>query len=323
MAINDWTNAELTEVIQKRKPLETPIFDGYFKTRRNLRVAAASLDIVNGPEGLMVDVPTSASSPRYDTRRVVERITVTTPRFTEHDFVTGEEQTDYFLPGTKFGGEPFAQLLSDKLDGLRGRVDRTVEFGAATVLAYGEQRDGNGNALVRFPLPAVRTGIDLDADVDALEKIFSVAKRSVARALGIQSPKLTAWFGSTAWTQLKKNPRVLSLLDGPARNDLLMNGDLALIDGVAVNELMGVYEDDAGVQRTFIPDDYIVITSPDAGFRCYYGAVAGQGGTMIATNYYVQQETIRDPNATKIRVESRPLLIVTRPEAVVRFQVAV
>lgn len=322
MALTGWTNDELTEIIQQRRPVETPIFDTYFKARRNLRGATASIDFVNGPEGLMVDVAPSASSPRHDSRRAVDRVTVTTPRFTEHDFVTGEEQMDYFLPGTKFGGEPFAQLLRDKLDALRARVDRTVEFGAATALAHGEQRDGMGNVLVRYPLPDVQTGIDLDGNADALESIFGTAKRSVARALGIQSPKLTAWFGTDAWKQLKKNPRVLSLLDGPARNDLLQNGDIGQIDGVAVSELMGVYQDANGIDQSFVPDDYIIVTSPDAGFRCYYGAIAAQGGSISATNYYVQQETIRDPNATKIRVESRPLLVVTRPEAVVRFRVA-
>lgn len=308
-------NVTLTEVVNKRRPVATPIKDQLFTATRQLATETAQIDVIQGPEGLMVAISREAESPKTK-RRSVSTQTVTIPRFSEHDLITASDQIKYRAPGVVNGGEAFEQLVVDKLDTLRERIDRTTEFMCVRAI-QGQVVDGGDNVIATYPVMAPET---LNFSVgDNANDAFDDAAIQISRALGRDPNGLVAWAGKDAYQAIRRNQAVREMLAGTAAGvTIIQTGRLNLLGGLEIRRLIATYVDDDGNEHPFLGDDEVIITAADAQFRMYHGPCSGEGGRLVLRPFYAQQSEKDDPPSTKIRVESNPLPVVNRPEAIWR-----
>ena len=85
-----FTSTQLTGVVNKRRPVRTPILDAHFTARRQVGTPQIQLDVLRDVEGLAIDISHGVKSTRaknvgWDTK------TFTIPRFSEHDILTAND----------------------------------------------------------------------------------------------------------------------------------------------------------------------------------------------------------------------------------------
>lgn len=312
-----WSNAVLTGVINKRRPVRTTVLDTHFTRRTQVASSSVQVDVIQGPEGLMVAISREAES-RKAAQAVVSTQGFVIPRFSEHDFVTAGEQIMYRAPGVIGGGEAFDAIIARKLDLLRSRIDRTKEFMAIKAL-QGSVVDGAGNVIATYPVPAA---VALNTATTSPRDSFDTAAVAIARALGVESATLTAYCGVTAYQKIRAHADVKALLQGPAGPTMLESGELRKLDGVTIRRISGQYVDNAGATQNFLADNAVIFAAAEADFELVHGPCSGAGGTVVLLPYYAQQSEVDDPPSTKVRAESNPLPIVNRPEAVYQLTVS-
>lgn len=309
-----WNNIDLIGVINKTRPVQTPVVDRHFTRARQAGSNTVQIDTVEGPEGLMVAISWDAES-RKAASRTVSTQTITIPRFSEHDLVTAMEQLQYRAPGVVGGTDAFAQLVAGKLAALRARIDRTKEFMAIKAL-QGQVVDGDGNVIASYSVPAP-VAVDF-ATADVLDA-FRAAKTAISRALGYAPTGLVAYCGVTAMTKVLGNAGLRDLVKAQAGVDLVTNGTLRNAVGIDFVEVPWQYVDNQGSTQSFLADNAIVIAPVGADFELVYGPCVGRGGRIVMQQYYAETIELDDPPATKIRVESNPLPVVNRPDSIYRI----
>ena len=311
MPLRGFDNHTITAVVNKRRPFVSR-FVNAFPNKVSVATSSVQVDYIDGPEGLMLAISTNAPSERK-TNRNVETKSYVLPRYSEHDFVTLEEQTAFRAPGVMNGGEAFDQLVVSKLDNLRRRIDRTRDFQAIGAL-QGQVVDGSGRVIATYPVPSAVTEDLTNADINSILDKASVA---ISRALGFDVGGLVIHAGVTAYRALLENASIREMLKGTqAGVNLVQTGKLELVGGHVIERVSGVYKDDEGDDQTWLADNKVVITSPNMATQEVFGPMAAQGGRMFIGQFYAEQTEERDPNLTKIRVEARPLPLVNRPDGI-------
>ena len=309
----------LTGVIDKRRPVATPIITRHFTRRRQVGTPHVQLEIIDGPEGLAVAISHGAKSTRAP-EGSESGMTVTLPRFSEHATVKASD-----LIGLRVaGGQALRsqqQVYVRKLDDIRRRFDRTQEY-MAIKGCMGQVVDGKGNVIATYDVPAVLEVALLDAGgADRPIDVFDDVGTSIGRALGGTPGTLHAYCGIKAYQALRSHPEVEKLLAGTnAANELLATGELRAISGVVIHKFIGVYADLDGNDQVFIPDNEILILSEAAQFEMIHGPCETTNG-LSPQEWFVDTWTERDPPGQVVRVETNPLPVVNRPEAVRRLKV--
>lgn len=309
-----YDNLTLTQVINKRRPVVTPILDTHFTRRRVVPTSVIQMDIITGPEGIMIAISREAASRKAE-RRAVESKTFMIPRFSEHDFVTASDQLLYRAPGVINGGESFDMLINDKLDTIRSKGDRTKEVMSINAMR-GSVIDGDGNVIATYDTP---TPVDIDFSTADPVIVYDNANVAISRALGRNPAGLVCYCGLTAYQRLWANPKVQDLIKGPAGPQMMESGELRLVGGVTIRRLTSVYVNNAGTEVPFMPDAEMIVVAADADFELIHGPCSAAGGRLALIPWYVQQTEEDDPPSTKVRGETNPLTVVNRPEAIYRI----
>lgn len=311
-----YDNTTLTAVINKRRPVATPILDTHFTRRQVVPTSTVTMDIINGPEGIMIAISREAASLKTE-RRSVESKSFTIPRFSEHDFVTASDQILYRAPGVINGGESFDMLINEKLDTIRSKGDRTKEVMAINAMR-GSVIDGSGNVIATYAVPSA-VNVDFSAGTTDPVVVFDNANVAISRALGRNPTGLTCYCGLTAYQRLWANGKVQNLMNGPAGPAMMESGELRAVGGVTIRRLTSVYTNNAGSDVPFMPDAEMVIVANDADFQLIHGPCSASGGRLALIPWYVMQTDMDDPPSTKVRGETNPLPIVNRPESIYRI----
>ncbi|MEO5377644.1 MAG: major capsid protein [Magnetococcus sp. DMHC-6] len=314
-----FSSSVLTGAIDKRRPVQTPILDRHFTRRRQVGTPNVQLEIVDGPEGLAVAISHGVQSRRAP-NGTESGVTVTIPRFSEHDTIKASD-----LIGLREAGgqnlRTLQQVYVRKLDDIRRRFDRTQEY-MAIKGCFGQVVDGKGTVIATYDVPSVENVTFSDAAQDNPVDVFDDVGTSLARALGGVPGIMHAYAGISAYKMIRNHPKVLELLTGTASaNTLLATGELRVLSGVVIHKFVGVYADLAGTDQVYIPDDEILILSEESAFEVVNGPCETPDG-LVAQEWYVDTWQERDPPATFLRVETNPLPVVTRPEAVRRLKVS-
>jgi hypothetical protein len=97
---------------------------------------------------------------------------------------------------------------------------------------------------------------------------------------------------------------------------LVTTGKLPMVSGLTIDRIAGQYVDNSGDVQDFLDPNAVVIAPVDASFLVVYGPCVAKGGRLALLQYYADQTDKDDPPVTKVRVESNPLPIVNRPQAV-------
>lgn len=310
-------NITLLRAIEKASaPAETPIWSGHFLDAGIVPTETVQADVVTGPEGLMVAISREAEA-RKASREHVDSKTFSIPRFSEKDVVTAADLIRYRQPGTSGGMQGQAQLIGRKLRNLVGKLNSTKEVMAIRAL-QGEVSDGAGNVIATFPV-----GNDGSVDFSSTNPrvYFDNAAVTISRALRVARVKLVSYVGKDAYQALLLHPDVQALLDGPAGPGMLENGELRTLHGVTIRRINGAYTDNAGNEQPYLPDDAMITTADGPYFEYYHGPCSTRQGIALQPLFVDQWET-PDPPAAWFRIESNPLPIVQRPEAVRKATVA-
>lgn len=314
MSLIPWDNVFLTGVINKRKPVPTPIWDRHFSRSKQSPAKTIQWDIVEGPGGIMVNIGWGAASKKAK-KGSVKTVSIDLPRFSEHDFIDALDVLPYRAPGTVNGMVAFESKIVEMLDDMRTRIDRTKEFMAIGALT-GSVKDGDANVLVEYAVAsAVPVNFKTADGIDA----FDDAVVTMTQALGSQPGEVVAYCGKTAYKHVRSNAQVQKLLNSAAGTSLITTGNLPNVSGVRIERMLGQYVDNAGDTVPFIGDTDIILVPVGNYFESVYGPCIGKGGQILLNQYYVNKEEIDDPGATKMRVECNPLPVVTYPEAIRRI----
>lgn len=304
-------NVTLLRAIEKASsPAETPIWSGHFTEVGVVPTETVQIDVVTGPEGLMVAISRDAEA-RKASRDSVDTMTIQIPRFSEKDSVSAADLMRYRQPGTRGGQIGQAQLVGRKLKYITDRLNSTKEVMAIGALK-GNVLDGDGNVLAVYPVGDAGS-VDFSAVNPRL--YFDDAAVAISRALRVARVKLVSYVGKNAYQKLLLHDDVQALLSGPAGPSMLENGELRTLHGVTIRRINGAYTNNVGSEIPYLGDDEIITTADGPYFEAYHGPCSTRQGIALQ-NIYVDQWETPDPPSAWFRVESNPLPIVQRPEAV-------
>lgn len=312
-----YDNITLIRAIEKASaPTSTPILTRHFSDAGVVPTEIIQVDIVTGPEGLMVAISRDSES-NIAKREVVESKTFRIPRFSEKFPVTPSDVILYRQPGTRNGSEGFAQLIARRLRNLIGKLNSTKEVMAIRAL-QGEVSDGAGNVIATYPVGSDGT---VDFATTNPRVYFDNAAVTISRALRTDTVQLIAYVGKTAYQKLLLHADVQALLTGPAGATMLENGELRTVHGVTIRRVNGAYTDSAGNEQPYLADNQMITTAVGQYFELYHGPCSTPQGIALQPIFIDTWET-RDPPSAWTRLESNPLPIVQRPEAVRKATIA-
>mgnify|MGYP000294125702 CR=1 FL=1 len=316
-----WTREQLIGVIDRRRPVRTPLQDRHFPPGQQYTTRQVQLDIRQSPEGLAVAISAGVESTRA-ARHGWETQTVTIPRFSEHDLVRAADHQAFRLPGRSPTAQvPLAQHVNRKLDAITARFDRTVEFMCVGAMR-GQIKDGDGSVLATYNVdPAQSVTFNPDSGGDDPLDVFDDAVVAIARELGGMPGNLWAYCGVTAYKRLRDQHRIQSMLTSNLGPQMLSGGELAQVSGIGIQRMPAVFVDNNGDEQPFVYDDEIIVASDELGGETIYGPCETPEGSVQQRNF-VDQWDQRDPAGTAIRVERNPFPLLSRPRAVRRFTVS-
>jgi hypothetical protein len=307
----------LLRAIEKASaPASTPILTRHFADAGVVPTETVQVDIITGPEGLMVAISRDAES-NIASREVVDSKTFNIPRFSEKFSVTPSDVVLYRQPGTINGMSGLAQLVGRRLRNLMNKLNSTKEVMAIRAL-QGQVSDGAGNVIATYPV-----GDDGSVNFTTTNPrvYFDNAAVTVSRALRTDNVRLICYVGKTAYQKLLLHADVQALLAGPMGPSMLENGVLSMLHGVEIRRINGAYTNNAGSETPYLADNAMITTAIGPYFEQYHGPCSTVNGVALQQMFVDTWET-RDPPTSWTRLESNPLPIVQRPEAVRKATVA-
>jgi hypothetical protein len=309
----------LSGVIDKRRPVATPIVDRHFGgTRMQYGTPSIQIDIKTGPEGLATAISHGAQSLRAP-KDGWSTMTVTIPRFSEHDVVRTADLIGQRAPGQSVAGIPMMQRYNEKLDLIRGRFDRTLEYMALGALR-GVILDGAGVTIATYDVAAaVPVVFNADGSGHDPYLVFRDAQRSMARKLGGNPGTFYAYCGDTAFDLLSNEKRIKE-----ARTGTTANGTVAVTSGGVVQQVGSVMVENYipvadldldGDDEKFVADNEILMVPTTIGGEIILGPCEAPDGPRLQ-EWFVDSWMERDPPANLVRIETNRMPLVRRPDVV-------
>ena len=318
-----FSSTQLTRVVDKRRPVVTPIRDRHFSRKSQYGTPNIGIDIKIGPEGIATAISHGVQSTKAKKDGWSHKAIVI-PRFSEHDIVSAADLIGLRAPGDLVAAEPMMMRYNEKLDLIRGKFDRTTEYQCIGALK-GSVVDGSGNVLVTYDVPAA-VPVTFDADGEGTDPFlaFRTALRTITRTLGMMPGQVYAYCGDDAFDLLANEGRVKAAranVGGNAQVGQSAEGVIERIGTVAVENYPFVYADDDGVDQAFIADDEILIAPANLDGEIVCGPCETPNGLMLQ-EWYVDSWQERDPPATFVRIETNRVPLVRRPDAIYRMTVS-
>jgi len=306
-----WTNEQLMEAVDKRRPAPTTILDAHFSTRRPADASLIQVDIKKGPEGIAVAIDAGAKSKRAKSEGW-DSIPMQIPRFSEHDIIKASDFSQFRQPGVMNAANQaaFMQKVMDKFDDMKKRFDRTKEFMAIKGM-QGQIVDGDGNILVDYDVPAAGT---LNTGTTSPLVFFRQQHAAIARVLGYMPSMLMCYAGETAYDKIMDHADVKALLGGPMGPTMVQDGMVQRIQNVYIKQMPLEFVNNAGSAERYVADNKIILAPKEMDARLLYAPCESPRG-MISVPLYVDQWDEKDPAGTMIRLEENPLPLIRRPDA--------
>lgn len=318
-----FTAEQLTRVIDKRRPAATPIRDRHFATRSQYGTPAIGIDIKTGPEGIAVAISHGVESTRA-ARDGWSHMTLEIPRFSEHDMVKAADLVGLRAPGQVSQSEALMMRYNDKLDLIRTRFDRTLEYMCIGAIK-GSVTDGGSNVLVTYAVPAADTVTFNSASAgDNPFDQFRQAIRTISRALGGPPGQIYAYCGDTAFDLLCNQHQVVAAranIGGNAEVGISNGGIVERVGTVLVENYPYVYADSNGADQPFVATNEILFVPTAIEGEILCGPCEAPSGLLLQ-EWFVDTWQERDPAATIVRVETNRLPLVRRPDAIYRMTVS-
>jgi len=292
-----------------------------------------AFDIISGSEGVLANIGV-AEPAVVGTKTGRKTITLTAPRLSEKRLIHTYEMNALRGFGVQGMTERLKTRIAREQFDMRNKVDRTIEFYCAYALRGKIYDSDLSTVLVDYNLdedhaPTLEgTGRWSDSDDSDPLADIRAWKLLIEDDSGHEITGWSALCGSSAMTALLNNDKVLELLKYTKGAELLGRARVLDIAGVNIVEYNASFKDTAGVRRRFVePTDFILIGEGVDVFDFPYARVVDeedQGGvgndgapTLLFSNSWVE----KDPSGRWIKVESRPLPVVKRPDAIVHATV--
>jgi len=228
--------------------------------------------------------------------------------------------------------------LAQELNELEDMITRREEWMCAQQLVNGYvDVVGDGvNYRVDFNLDpdhkVVLAGTDIWTDTAAEpNKDLATWARLISKDAGVSANMLIG--NSTTIGTYIEHPNVKESLN-TRRIDLGMIKPEDLGDGVSYfgqiavdGKVLDVYSydewyvDDAGVEKSMIPDGQIVLTSTKADFRRHYGAIRDKKAGYAALPRFPKKWEQEDPSMEFLMVQSAPLPAIHQVDAIISAKV--
>lgn len=319
---DNFNSRALTLAVNKMKPVKTPVLDTVFKRKKRSLTGVFAWDLKTATNTIMKSISTSAEATVRGGVGKVE-VTCNAPRYAEKELISASDIADM----RKFGSVTETELLKDRVAeeqaDMRSNMDLTREFQAVKALS-GVIVDRDNKQLVDFNFPAdlkpTLTGTSLwtDAASDPIKNIRAWKKLIAVNSGGIIQ-EFVAYCGSAAMDALMSNENVLEKLQFLAGKQIAEEGRIARLAKVTIEEYDGTYTDQNGTVHDMIPEDVFALVGlvQDGAAELYapvidFDAPAGAGKGKPADMFFSKMWDEKDPSGKWIKVESRPLPVLTR-----------
>ena len=337
--MNIFDTRTMLEVLRVGKPANTFLRDRYFSNIKTFTTRKIDIDIVKGKRRLAPFVAPKIGG------KTVERDGYTTDSFeapeVSPDMVTTAEDFIHRAPGqTIYGAEDpnqrAAMQLSEDLAELDRMISRREEAMAAEALFAGQVTvKGEGyDEVIRYwpttpadqPYEALAGNAVWDQDGNPIKDLRE-KRRAVIQSSGVTPTEvimgtqaLEAFLAKLEDAKVALDYRRVDL--GQIRPEHLPNGvtywGRLLDSAVDIYSYDEWYLDDSGVEQPMVPEDSILIGSPNARTTMAYGLVTLMrgGGDNAAPEFFAERRVPdswtqrKNPAGRIVQIKSKPLPIV-------------
>lgn len=321
----------LTEAINQLYPVKTPILDKIFGAKRMMTSGVFQWDIVSGSQrilsNLKIHEPASVSKGTKLTT-----VTCTGTRFAKKRLIAAADLDKLRNFGSQFVNDLVGTRIGHEQVDMKGEIDRTREFMAGRALT-GQvvSVDDNGveTVLVDYNFSAAQKPVLAgkkkwtDSESDPIENIRAW-KKIIIRATGGTVDSFYAFCGSDAMTGLLKNQSVRDLVKNTIGDQIAKTGRVTYLAEADIEEYLGCYLDKNGAVQEIIPANAFILVGvsaqnaaeifvPTIEFADPNGVGTGNPASMFFSKAWEDD----DPSGKWIKVESRPLPVLYKPEAIV------
>jgi Phage major capsid protein E len=312
----------MTLTVNKMQPVKTTVLTKVFARKKRSLTTPFAWDVKKPSNLLMSSIAVDAEA---TVRGGIGKTHVTcpAPRFSEKEMISAADINEM----RKFGETNKAELLKERIaeeqSDMKRNFDLTREFMAVRALS-GLVIDGDGKVLVDLGLPAAHKPVLAGADSWADEASDPIAnlrawKKLIVQACGGGVTSWEAFSGSDAMTALIKNPSVQELLKFTSGSQIAEKGRVAQLAEVNIEEYSNSYVDTAGDVQDMIPEDVFALVGivSDGAAELYapvidLDAPGGVGKGKEADIFFSKQWDEKDPSGKWVKVEGRPLPVLTR-----------
>lgn len=264
-------------------------------------------------------------------------VTVTAPRLAEKRIIHSSELQRVRAWGAKIALEQMKARVAREQRDMRNEVDRTLEFWASRALGGKIYDSDLTTVLVDYEMPATHlvtlAGNDLWTDVTNSNPVTKIRewKRLIEADSNHGVTNWYAWCGWKAMDCLINHTKVTELLKYLKGPQIAAEGRIASLVGVTMEEYNGSFVDNSGTTKYFLgSNEFILIGEGADVFDCPFAAVVdedapnGMGNVDVngrPTLFFSKSWVEKDPSGRWIKVESRPLPVLKRPNAIIKATV--
>jgi len=319
----------LTASVNKMRTVRTHVLDVIFPRKKRQLSDLFAWDIKSNSERILKNISVSAAAQTTD-KTGRKTVTCKAPRFSEKRLIGAADLNGMRAHGEANAPELLKERMADEQFDMKSDVDRTREFMAIKALS-GQVVDESGAVIVNYNFPAeqkpVLAGPALWTDPDGNPvKNIRAWKKYIGDRVTVD--KYVAICGSSAMDAMIENPKTLELLKYNAGKQIADEGRIAFLSGVAIEEYFGTYKDDSGNRQDLVPANVFAIVgiSADHAAELYAPVVdlkapGGVGKSKEAQIFFSKQWEVEDPSGRWVKVESRPLPVLFKPECVIWAEV--
>jgi hypothetical protein len=320
----------LTEAVLNLFPVKTSVLDKVFGNKKFLVSGVFQWDIKSGSRRILKNLKVSDAATIRDGMGL-KTVTCNGTRFAEKRFIGAADLDKLRGFGSQFADGLVGKRIADELTDIKTEIDRTREFMAIKAIS-GTVVDDNGDTLVDYGFSVDQkptlTGKQKWTDSESNPiKNLRAWKKQITKAVG-SVDKFYGFCGSEAMDALIENGAVQKLLHYSSGKQIADEGRIAFLAGVEIEEVLGTYVDKDGAEQDLIgAKEFILVgVSAQTASEIYVPVVnlndpngVGQGNP--ASMFFADSQDQWDPSGKWVRVESRPLPVLNKPQAVVKATV--
>lgn len=288
-----------------------------------------AFDIISGSETVLKTI--RAEDPAIIGQKT-GRVTVTmeAPRLSEKRLIHNYELIAMRAYGDAYATEKMSARIAREQFDMRNKFDRTIEFWCAHALR-GQILDSDlTTVLLDFSFRGTHLPVLTGTDkwTDALSNPINDIRDWKLLIEEDSGHEITGWSavcGHKTMDALINNSKVLELLKYQGGPQLLQSGYVVNIAGVNITEYNGSWKTDAGARTRFVAtNDFILVGEGYDVFDFPFARTiddedpGGTGNPGAPSLFFSNSWVEKDPSGRWIKVESCPLPVVVRPDAIIR-----